>query len=62
VAPQTCHVLSSHSFYDVLSALPVVLKKSMPLQRGPFAKRIPDILKEAHHLLFEKTGKRLSES
>ena len=32
------------------------------LQKSPFAKRIPEILAEAHHLLHEQAAKRLSES
>jgi uncharacterized protein len=38
------------------------LKLATALKKSPFAGRIPDILKEAHELLFEAPKKRLSES
>jgi predicted aldo/keto reductase-like oxidoreductase len=38
-------------------------KELMPfLEKSPFAKEIPDILREAHSLLYEEPKKRLSES
>ena len=38
------------------------LKLATALKKSPFAGRIPDILKEAHELLFEAPKKRLSKS
>jgi predicted aldo/keto reductase-like oxidoreductase len=38
------------------------LKLATALKKSPFAGKIPDILKEAHEMLFEAPKKRLSES
>ena len=38
------------------------LDLSPALEKSPFAARIPDILREAHHLYYEAPKKRLSES
>jgi hypothetical protein len=38
------------------------LDLSATLRHSPLAIRIPEILEESHRMLFEKPGKRLSES